>query len=196
MAPVEALRRAGGGATVAQLDTVDLNGLRTVLAVDGVRMGRSCKPAWYHVELAVLPNGTAGWVPARAIHVYQVRSRIVVSLTQRRLRVYRSGTVVLETTVGIGAPSTPTPTGRFYVNERYVLSSSDGPFGPAALGISAHSTVLAQSWTENGPIALHGTNEPWSIGQADSHGCVHVPNDVMRRLFVLAPAGTPVVIRG
>jgi hypothetical protein len=43
---------------------------------------------------------------------------------------------------------------------------------------------------------LHGThmyNED-SIGQAVSHGCVRVDNDVLERLYKLTPVGTPVFI--
>jgi lipoprotein-anchoring transpeptidase ErfK/SrfK len=80
------------------------------------------------------------------------------------------------------------------VNERYLLTSADGPFGVAALGISAHSDVL-KNWVQGGPVALHGTDQPSLIGDAVSHGCVRLANAVMIRLFRLAPAGTPVLIR-
>ena len=121
-------------------------------------------------------------------------SRIVVSLSARSLALYRSGTRVLRARVAIGAPSTPTPTGQFFVNERFVLSDPNGPFGVAALGISAHSNVL-HDWEENGPIALHGTDEPSTLGAAASHGCIRLDNSVMPRLLRLSPAGTPVLIR-
>jgi lipoprotein-anchoring transpeptidase ErfK/SrfK len=93
----------------------------------------------------------------------------------------------------IGAPQTPTPTGRYVVNERWLLNDPNGVFGIAALGISAHSDVL-HNWLQGGPIALHGTNEPWTIDQAASHGCIRLRNADMHRLLPLAPAGTPVVI--
>jgi len=109
--------------------------------------------------------------------------------------VYRAGKLILRTTVGIGSPRTPTPTGSFFVDERYRLASASGPFGPDALGISAHSIALQDVWPEHGPIALHGTNEPWTIGRAASYGCIHLANAVMRRLFRLAPDGTPVLIK-
>ncbi len=189
-----AYRATNGTHMVGRFGKLDINGLPTVLGVIGMATDAGCKPAWYRVRLPLLPNGSTGWVPAGTIRLYRVTSRIVVSLSQRRLRLYRSGKLALETRVGIGASATPTPTGRFYVNERYVLSSADGPFGPNALGISAHSEALEHVWVENGPIAIHGTNEPWSIGQAASHGCIRLANDVMRRLFALAPAGTPVVV--
>jgi hypothetical protein len=184
----------GSGRVVATLGRLDENGLPTVVEVVGVRTGQNCRPTWYRVQLSVIPNGTVGWVRAYSLRLYRVTSRVVIDLSKRTLRLYRSGKLVLHTTVGIGASNTPTPVGRFFVNERYVVSPSTGPFGHYALGISAHSTVLERAWVEQGPIALHGTNEPWSIGEADSHGCVHIANDVMGRVFSLTTDGTPVTI--
>jgi lipoprotein-anchoring transpeptidase ErfK/SrfK len=185
----------GRAQVVVSLGRVNVNGFRQVLGVIGVRTGARCLPDWYRVQLSVLPNGTTGWVHAAAVQTYRVRSRIVVDISQRRLRVYRSGKLALETPVAVGAPATPTPLGRFFVNERYTLSDASGPFGPNALGISAHSKALEHIWVENGPVGIHGTNQPWSIGRAASHGCIRVANDVMRRLFQLTSAGTPVVVR-
>jgi lipoprotein-anchoring transpeptidase ErfK/SrfK len=37
-------------------------------------------------------------------------------------------------------------------------------------------------------------NEPWPIGRERSNGCLRVRNDVLKRLFVATPAGTPVRI--
>ena len=88
----------------------------------------------------------------------------------------------------------PTPTGRYYVNQRLVPDDASGPFGPAALGISAFSPVLTW-WAQGGPVAIHGTNEPWSIGQAVSDGCVRLPNAILERVFAAVDAGTPVIIR-
>jgi lipoprotein-anchoring transpeptidase ErfK/SrfK len=124
-----------------------------------------------------------------------VRSRVVVDVRAKRLTLYRAGRPVLRTTVAVGSPQTPTPLGHYYVDQRLVPTDPSGPYGPAAIGISAYSNVLT-GWTQGGPIAIHGTNEPWSIGHAVSNGCIRVHNDVLRRLFKVTPAGTPVVIRG
>jgi lipoprotein-anchoring transpeptidase ErfK/SrfK len=190
---VRAAPRSSSG-VVARLGTADQNGFQQVLGVIGSYRSTACSTSWYRVQLAVLPNGTTGWVRAWAVRIYRVRSRIVVSLSKRRLRAYRSGKLVLETAVSVGAPATPTPRGRYFINERYILTDASGPFGPNALGVSAHSEALQHVWVQDGPIAIHGTNEPWSIGHASSHGCVRVPNSVMRRLFPFAPAGTPVIV--
>jgi lipoprotein-anchoring transpeptidase ErfK/SrfK len=123
-----------------------------------------------------------------------VRTRIVVDLSARRVTLFRAGRKVLATTAAVGSPATPTPTGRYYVNQRLVPTDPGGPFGPGAIGISAFSEVLT-GWTQGGPVAIHGTNEPWLIGRAVSNGCIRVRNDDLRRLFKLAVAGTPVEIR-
>ena len=97
---------------------------------------------------------------------------------------------MFSTPVAVGSRATPTPTGRYYVNQRLIPQDPRGPFGPAAIGISAYSNVLT-GWTQGGPIAIHGTNEPWSIGHAVSNGCIRVPNVVLRRLFEHAVARRP-----
>lgn len=193
-AVVRAAPRSGSRA-VARLATSDQNGFQQVLGVIGSYRSAACSTTWYRVQLAVVPNGTTGWVRTWAVKTYRVRSRIVVDLSERRLRAYRSGKLVLQTAVAVGAPATPTPRGRYFINERYVLTDASGPFGPNALGVSAHSPTLQHVWVQDGPIAIHGTNEPSSIGSASSHGCVRVPNSVMRRLFPVAPAGTPVIVQ-
>jgi hypothetical protein len=42
--------------------------------------------------------------------------------------------------------------------------------------------------------ALHGTNNPASIGQAVSHGCVRLRNADIERLYEMVPVGTAVYI--
>jgi lipoprotein-anchoring transpeptidase ErfK/SrfK len=135
-----------------------------------------------------------GWVPARQVQVETVRTRIVVDLSERRVTLYRNGKPVLSSIAAIGSLATPTPTGSFYVNQRLIPEDKAGPYGPGAVGISAFSNVLT-GWTQGGPIAIHGTNAPWSIGHAVSNGCIRLPNDKLKRVFAQALSGTPVLIR-
>ena len=185
-------RPSAGAHVVGRFTRLDQNGYPTVLGVLAAHV-RGCRPLWFSVQVPSPPNGTSGWVRASDVRVFPVSSRIEVDLSSRRVSVYRWGKLALTARVAIGAPGTPTPTGRYFVDERFLLSSADGPFGVAALGISAHSSVL-HDWVQDGPIALHGTNEPAMIGRAVSHGCIRLRNAAMTRLFRLAPAGTPVLI--
>jgi len=186
-------RRTPGGRVLALFGRLNVNGVPTVFSVRGARLGRSCKPLWYRVQLPIRPNGVTGWVRPAEVRLGTVRTRIVVDLSARRLELFRNGRPVLRTTTAIGADATPTPTGSFYVNQRLVPADPGGPFGPGAIGISAFSNVLT-GWTQGGPVAIHGTDDPSSIGHAVSNGCIRIPNAVDRRIFGQALAGTPVVI--
>jgi hypothetical protein len=42
--------------------------------------------------------------------------------------------------------------------------------------------------------ALHGTDEPNSIGSSVSHGCVRLRNEDIETLYQMVPVGTPVYI--
>jgi len=178
----------------ARFRHLNQNGFPTVFRVLTALRGDDCSARWYRVQLPIKPNGVTGYVRASAVETGRVRARVLVDLSAKRLTLFRSGKRILRTRVAVGSSATPTPTGRYYVNQRLIPSDPSGAFGPGAIGISAHSTVLT-AWTQGGPIAIHGTNEPWSIGHAVSNGCIRVRNAVFRRLFARTPAGTPVVIR-
>jgi hypothetical protein len=186
-------RRTPNGDVLASFGSTNANGFVTTFQIRGlVRDG--CGRLWYYAALPMRPNGITGFVMARDVAVEKVRTRIIVDLSDRRLTFIRDDQPVLTTPVAIGAPGTPTPTGRYYVNQRLIPTDPSGPYGPAALGISAFSDVL-QGWTQGGPIGIHGTNDPSSIGRAVSHGCIRLHNYVLRRVFAATAAGTPVLIR-
>jgi sortase A len=182
--------RRPGRSVLAHFTRTNVNDARTVFGVLGAR---GCTDRWYRVQLPVRPNGTSGWVRAKDVRVLSVNKEIVIHVKAMRLELLQSGRVVFRAPIAPGAPDTPTPTGRFYVTERLVPTDPNGPWGPAALGTSAFSPVL-KNWTQNGPIGIHGTDEPWAIGHAASHGCIRLLNSAMEQLYRLTPAGTPVVI--
>ncbi len=183
-----------GGTHLATFERLNANDYPTVFGVLAAVLDESCRPAWYRVQLPIRPNGAVGYVRASAVDIVRIDTRIEVDLSQRRLVLYDRGDRVLAAPVAVGAEITPTPTGDYYVNQRLTAPDPWGPFGPAALGISAFSPVL-QDWIQGGPIAIHGTNDPSSIGTAASHGCIRVRNDVLETIFRTALAGTPVAIR-
>jgi lipoprotein-anchoring transpeptidase ErfK/SrfK len=189
-----AVSRRPGGRAFATFGRLNVNRVPTIFSIRGQRVDARCNPRAYLVQVPKRPNGVTGWVPAAQVEVATVRGRILVDLSDRRVTLYRDGERVLSSKAAIGSAATPTPTGRFYVNQRLVPGNPHGPFGPGAVGISAFSEVLT-GWTQGGPIAIHGTNAPWSIGKAVSNGCIRVPNRVLRRLFAQARSGTPVLIR-
>jgi lipoprotein-anchoring transpeptidase ErfK/SrfK len=190
---VQAYRRPGGE-RLAHFGRLNENGYPTTFLVVGVVVTRSCDAAWYRVKLPMRPNGIVGYVRPWAVTVEKVRTRIVIDLSERKLSFFRGGKLKLATAVAVGSAATPTPVGRYYVDQRIEAIDPHGPFGPAALGVSAFSPVLT-GWAQGGPIGIHGTNAPWSIGRAVSNGCIRLPNATLTKLFAATPGGTPVIIR-
>ncbi len=185
--------RRPSGRVLARFGKLNENGYPTTFGIVGAIVNKECGASWYRVQVPMRPNGTIGYVKPDEVAVQKVAARISIDLSERTLRLYRGAKLVLSTPVAVGSASTPTPTGRFYVNQRILTTDPNGPYGPAALGVSAFSDVLT-GWAQGGPIGIHGTNATLSIGQAVSNGCIRVPNDTMKRLFAATPGGAPVVI--
>jgi L,D-transpeptidase catalytic domain len=185
--------RAPGRGVLARLEPRNVNSYPTVLGVRSVLLDRECRRSWYRVQLPMRPNGVTGYVRARGLWLGRVTTRIVVDLSERRVTLFRRGRPHLRVRAAIGSLATPTPRGLFYVNQRLVPKDRSGPYGPGAIGISAFSNVLT-GWTQGGPIAIHGTNEPWLIGRRATNGCIRLHNRDVKRLFRQTPAGTPVLV--
>ena len=81
--------------------------------------------------------------------------------------------------VGIGSPSTPTPTGSFAVTDGLHWRGSR-VYGCCVLALSGHQPQLAQGWTGGDRIAVHGTDAPATVGEAASLGCLHASAADMR----------------
>lgn len=173
--------------TTSFAPTTDFGSVRVLLAT-------AHKGKWYRVSLPTRPNGSTGWVRARDVTVRALRDEVHVDLAAHMLTWRRDGQVVLESPVAIGAPDTPTPAGAFFVTDLLDNADDFGAYGPLSMGTSAHSDQLTDFAGGDGQIGIHGTNDPSSIGQSVSHGCVRVPNDVITQLANGLPLGTPVII--
>jgi lipoprotein-anchoring transpeptidase ErfK/SrfK len=152
---------------------------------------------WLKVALPIRPNGTTGWIRADKVSLHRTRWRVVVSRSRRAATVYKAGRVVKRMRVVVGAPSTPTPLGRFAVYESIKQTDPHGFIGPWALHLTAFSNVLDNYGGGPGRVALHGRDgasllDP--LGTARSHGCVRMLNaDILWLAHRIGP-GTPVRI--
>jgi hypothetical protein len=179
------------GATepIRSLQPTTILGTTTVLTVlEGPRAG------WARVMLPIRPNGSEGWVKTDGMAMFVVEGSLMVDLSDRTLSYRVGGSEVLSSEVGVGSSRNPTPTGRFFVTDSVTMADPDSPWGPHALGLSARSDTITEYNGGDGIIGIHGTNSPWSIGQASSMGCVRVPNDVITTLHQMVVLGTPVEI--
>lgn len=149
---------------------------------------------WLKIRVPMRPNGTKGWVRDSALGpLFRIRTRLVVDRADLKATLYRRGHEIWEAPVGIGAPSTPTPPGHFWIREKFKVNSGGGLYGPMAFGTSDYSVLT--DWPGGGVIGIHGTNEPALIPGRPSHGCIRLRNDAVRELWHLLPVGTPLEIR-
>ncbi|EDQ33575.1 hypothetical protein HPDFL43_10072 [Hoeflea phototrophica DFL-43] len=65
----------------------------------------------------------------------------------------------------------------------YMPGGPDNPLGARAMYIG--STIYR----------IHGTNQPWTIGQAMSSGCIRMANEDVEHLYDQVKVGTRVVVR-
>lgn len=72
---------------------------------------------------------------------------------------------------------------------RYANGMKGGPKNP----LGARALYLYKDGHDT-MLRIHGTTEPWTIGQAVSNGCIRMVNDHVIDLYEKVRVGTPVVI--
>ena len=185
-------RPADGAAVLVRLPLLTPADYPTVVLVDEIREVGGVP--WYRVWLAVPPNESRGWVRDGQMAFYTTSSRIVIDLSRRKLMVYRRGELLRTFPVAVGRPGLETPTGHFYITQKLRPPDPNGVYGALQLGTSATQPKL-NGWPDGGLVAIHGTNEPWLIGKAISHGCVRMKNAAVQEVSHFVPAGSPVLIQ-
>lgn len=181
-------RSSPGGAVAGTLPALNPFGAPDVAAVIGQSAG------WLHVELPIRPNGSTGWIASTGVALSQTHYQVAVSVASHILTVTDAGRTVLSTPVAVGAPATPTPADHTYLWELIRPDDPAGAYGPYIFGLAEFSDAYSVFNGGDAQIGIHGQDEPWSIGEAVSHGCVRLPNSVITQLAGLLPLGTPVTI--
>lgn len=164
--------------------------IQEILAVSSVTAPNGTP--WYRIMVPGRPNGQYGWIPAASADLAPTVAQIVVNVGRRTIDVYRYGKHKLHAIVAVGAPGMETPLGHYYVQVAY-YPKGDPFLGVWALQTSAYSKL--SDWPGGGVVGIHGTNEPWLLGKAVSHGCVRVSNATASALKRLTPVGTPILIK-
>ena len=184
-------------AQAARIETVaarrPLTGQRTVLPVLASATSSS-ERTWVQVRLPGRPSGHKGWIHTDEAKLTSTEWQISIDLSARRVTVYRDGRVERRFRAVVGAASTPTPRGRFFVEEAVALSAVDAG-GPFALATSARSDVLQEFNGGPGQIAIHGTNGLYdALGTAASHGCIRLSTAAITWLAQSIGSGVPLTI--
>lgn len=108
--------------------------------------------------------------------------RVVVDTQKHRLAIVSGSVLIRNYEVGLGGDKTPE--GSFVITDKVVNPNGrdDGDFGSRGLQLSDSN------------YAIHGTNEPDSIGKDESLGCIRMSREDVEELFALIPKGTKVTI--
>lgn len=119
---------------------------------------------------------------------------VLVSILDRKLALLENGKIIRVYRVAVGKTSTPSPAGDFKIVNRVanptyyhkghiVPAGPSNPVGARWMGLSAPG------------YGIHGTNQPHSIGQAASTGCIRMGKHDVEELFTLVNVGDTVTIR-
>ncbi len=178
-----------GEKPVAVLPATELGGPTWVPVV-------ASSPGWIQVLLPNRPDRSTGWIyddgTASTELVIRVTPYLIhIEVGARELTVYESGVSLGTWTVAVGAPGTPTPTGRTFLLA--LLAPPDPTYSPLILPLGTHSNALSSFGGGPGTVGLHGWPSPAVFGHAVSNGCVRVPATALRILSKI-PLGTLVLI--
>ncbi|HEU0016426.1 MAG TPA: L,D-transpeptidase [Longimicrobium sp.] len=177
------MQRTSTGRTFAVLGAA-LLALAGCTVDDDTGEGRAADPAATTAQQPAAPAQPAPTPPPPPPDL-----RLEVDVGERELRVYRNDQLEATHPVAVGMPEWPTKTGEWTIgqvvfNPRWTPpedeewakdeevkepGAADNPLGRAQLVYDA-------------PRSIHGTNEPESLGKAESHGSIRVANDVAERL--------------
>ncbi|WP_442936737.1 L,D-transpeptidase [Nostoc sp.] len=128
-----------------------------------------------------------------------VKTQVVVDLSDRRTYVYAGDEVIASYPIAVGKKGWETPTGSFQViNMRHYpvwrhpitgkvfKAGTDSPLGDRWIGF----------WSDGrNEIGFHGTPEIDLVGTAVSHGCLRMRNSDVRLLYEQVSLGTTVLVR-
>jgi hypothetical protein len=183
------LRDRPHGRVIAHLNAETAYGSPTVVWAARVS-GR-----WLGVVTPALPNNRIGWldVDHDRPRMWRTRLLLVADLSQRSLELMRYGHPFRRIPVTIGAPATPTPTGRFAVTDK-LRPDRGTAYGCCILALSGHQPNLRPGWAGGDRIAIHGSPAQ-ATGGAASAGCLRARDSDLRFLLKRVALGTPVLIR-
>ena len=170
-----------------------ITGQRTVLPVVG-QATDARGLHWLRVRLPGRPNGATGWIMRAGTTRSATNWHIVVKLSRRKIVVYQRGRAIRSFPAVVGKSSTPTPHGKFFVEEAVALPAGEAG-APFALALSARSNVFQVFDGGPGQIAIHGlAHIGGTPGTAVSHGCIRLTATAVTWLVARIGPGVPITI--
>jgi lipoprotein-anchoring transpeptidase ErfK/SrfK len=145
---------------------------------------------WLAVISAKLGNRVRAFVLRANVRLVHVPFTVEVDQSSRRLTIWRNGVALRRIDVAVGAPSTPTPLGRFAITDK-LSNFWPSLYGCCAVVLSGRQTLPTPGWSGGDRLAIHAGD---GIGTAVSNGCLRASTGDMRFLMRVLPLGTQVVV--
>ena len=129
---------------------------------------------------------------------------IVLQLGRRTISLRDNGKLISSWPVAIGSPGTPTPLGRFVVQNKVINPKYQSTKSGKINATVGPNSPLGDRWLgfqQSGPnqYGIHGTPAAWSwtvsSRSAVTNGCVRMLHEHVRKLFDLVEVGTPVIVQ-
>jgi len=164
-------------------------------------LAKRCGKDYYYVGLIQRINNVD---PARlrvgySLKVPKGRFSALVQKSAHRLIVLLDGHYIKEYSVGLGAPTSPTPEDTFRIVSKEVNPNWYAPDGQV-YKFGHPKNILGTRWIgfeAKGPYrsyGIHGTSDPSSIGKDVSNGCIRMLNSDVEELFSMLMEGDEVKI--
>lgn len=132
-----------------------------------------------------------GWIALAGLKRSSTRYVIRAKLGAHDLFVERDGIPIMRFHAGTGKLNSPTPPGLYFVTER--IANPGGSFGSFIFGMSGLQPHPPPGWTGPAQLAIHGTNQPSSVGKSSSAGCLRMSKQALDKLRPILVEGTPVI---
>jgi lipoprotein-anchoring transpeptidase ErfK/SrfK len=194
---IEGVAANYGHAPVAQVDVTNSDGSNQVLisgqngvSISGENSVANDVAKNLLNDKGVHENVQVNYVPYTTVYGGDYPKWIIVDLTNKVLYAYQGTQLVNSFLVSAGKPSTPTPTGEYYIWDKLVSQTMTGP------GYVQPDVPWVNYFDHNGD-AIHGVYwRPVSyFGHINSsHGCVGLLENSAEWVYNWAPIGTPVII--
>jgi hypothetical protein len=121
--------------------------------------------------------------------------RIVVDLSQEVLYAYDGDVLFMQEAISTGLELTPTPLGTFKVYKKTPSRYMQGPIPEVSDQYYDLPGVPWNLYFTYGGAVIHGAYWHDHFGQVWSHGCVNLPPQKAKELYLWADVGTSVTVK-
>lgn len=185
------------GMVLRVIDTIEREGRRwyKLSPGDDIRHPERVTTDWYVAADFVRAFEDDGDHRLDDMQATSSNKEIIVNRTTQKLYAYDGDTLFMEAPISTGLELTPTPRGRFTVYKMMPSRYMQGPIpGITEQFYDLPGVPWNLYFTKQGAV-IHGAYWHDHFGEPWSHGCVNLPPETAKTLYMWAELGTKVIVR-